>query len=673
MLPCRLAGRSPVTVWILRALAVCAAAGALDASIRTAAHASPNAFTTGPEQWVEQLGAGSTRVRRDAAWRLGSTAAHWSSSRSFASRVTAALATLLAEERDPATALTAVYALSQIGGSEASAALATVARSNEARASDAVRAAALRASTTVPESWLSLCGAGIAGAPAGAVHEAVVDRLAALSSTDFARVVNSAREASSGEVCVLRAMGRRGDLRWVSLLVGLLPPPGRSMNAARARAALDALGAMRATDAAEAVLAVARSGGDLTLRRSAIRALASLGGGFDAAVLVELSADPGVRDAALDALSTLGARDAVDVAASMLRAPWSGDRRVAAETLGAIGGPDVIAALVARSREEPDVDARRALWRAVAQIGGRPALDALRASEDDLAHHALAELLLREGNARVGVRGDTAGALLARAVGGEDVALDGDVSTSLATIAAAGLMAPQRAHVAWLARQWTRRDDEGGRVAVVLSLASVARAHAADDVREAACGVLLSIADDTLEDPSPARWIALSELGALGVSAARSLAARAVMAQPSDPIARHAAVMAAGDLRASAARAALVRAVLTDDDEAVRAAAASALAAIDGAAAAPTLREAVRVATSLRVSEAVRGAMGGTSVGRATSGGVSVLRASGVTPGSVWRAVRADGRAVWGVAFEDGELWLRNASTLDAWDLSPVR
>lgn len=202
-----------------------------------------------------------------------------------------------------------------------------------------------------------------------------------------------------------------------------------------------------------------------------------------------------------------------------------------------------------------------------------------------------------------------------------------------------------------------RESREGARVAMALALGDLAgREDAATDARAAACGLLLGLVETEADGLTPAGVAALSSLGALRVAAAGPVAARVAAADHADPLVRRVALRAAGRLGARGARWVASRALASDPDDGVRGAAAVALVALSGAAAEPYLRAVSFASGSASLIDRIASAPG--LVGFRGTGSV---RASGAEPGSVWALTLPDGGVVFGVATEDGELWVRGA------------
>ncbi len=615
---------------------------------------------------------------------LGRHASAASSSRVLAATVAARLQDRLRRERDEGVQRAIVYALSRYASPDVDASLREAAGA-ESGLPVAVRASALRALSTraaeplalVP-SLLRASWTSVYGAPGDIAQDAAVRALSELPHNAFATALAQSREASVGGVGALRAVGRRGDPRWARPLLDALVQnrPGRSL--AKTLAALDALARLRCVEAAEAVLAVAVSAEDLSVRRAAVRALASLGGGFDAAALRSFVAEPSLRDVAVETLGALGDHASTAVIVPLLDAPWSGDRRAAAEALGALADPESIPSILARARREPDVEARRAMWRAVARIGGPGAARAL-AVDDPQARWALAELLSHGGDFVASPRTDDPSGALVAALSGEPwpsawSADDADERVSQA-LAAGHARGDDEARAASLEGALARESEEGVRAAIALALGRLAGDGAASlRAREVACDALLGLVDRERDAPSIAAVIALAQLGELRVEAARGLVARVVSSELSDPLARRAAIWAAGRLRVRGARLAVERALAVDPDDGVRGAAAFALAAIAGVDADASLAAASAVApTDALIDQIAAARVAARADVTDAPRGVEVVRASSARPRSIWRVGVADGGLAFGVATADGEVWIEGASSFEAAALERVR
>ncbi len=619
------------------------------------------------ESWGPRIQHPDPAVRRAALWAL--SLRDLPRGGAAGARLVTQVAAVAQRDRDPGAAAAAVFVLAQAGSAEARAALRELAGAPGAPV--AVRAGALRAysltgDVAAASGLLTASRAGTLPLEGDALVAVAERTLADLPDAAFGAQVRAANPAvgtSAGRAGVLRAIGLRGDPRWAPALADALRVTRRNSAGLTALAALDAVARLRLAELAEPVVALARGDGDPAVRRAAVRTLGALGGAFDPAVVRALLDEPATREPALEALGSLGDAGSIAAVAALLDAPWAGDRRAAAEALAAIGSPAAVAPLAARAEREDDVDVRRALWRAIARVGGGDARDALARADDPAARWALAELLAREPSlhAPSGVGGEDASGLALAALAGAPRA-DALASPSAGRRAAAALalgLAPSAdvARVDALGGALARESHEGARVALVLALADVAGHEGASRAaRGAASGLLLGLVEREGDAPSLAGVAALSSLGSLRVAAARPAAARAVAAGHASALVRRVALRAAGQLGARGARWVAARALVSDPDAGVRGAAAVALRALLGGEAEPYLRAASLASGSPELIDRIAGAAGAVGF----RGGASV-RASGAEPGSVWALALPDGGVAFGVAADDGELWVRGA------------
>jgi len=604
-------------------------------------------------------------VRRAALWALSLRSfVHGSAT---AARLATQVASVAWRDRDLGAASAAVFVLSRMGTPEARASLREIAAAPGVPLT--VRAAALRSFVLSGElssamGLLAVLRAGTLPLEGDGLVAVAERTLADLPDASFAVLVresNPVQGVSVGRAGVLRAIGFRGDPRWGPVLGEVLRETRHRSAGTLALAALSSVVRLRFVELADAVVALAREDADPTVRRAATRALGALGGGFDPAVLRALLDDPTTREPALEALGALGDMGSISAVVRQLDASWSGDRRAAAEALGAMGAPAAIAPLVARAEREEDLEVRRALWRALAHIGGREARDALARVDDPLARWALVELLARESSlgAPERLQGDDppslllaglAGALRVEALGAVSPGRRATVSLALGLAPSGDLARVERLGVA-LARE----AHEGVRVAIVQALAELAGREDTDrDARTAAWGMLLELVEREGIELSLAGTAALSALGVLRVAAARPAVLRVVTADVSSSLVRRVALCAAGRLGVRGARLVAARALVSDPDDDVRCAAAVALRAILGEEAEAYLRAASQASGSLAVIDRI--AMAASVLGFRGEGSV---RASGAEPGSVWTVTLPDGCVAFGVATEDGELWVR--------------
>lgn len=648
------------------------------------AHASPRFADIGIERWLNSLQHEDPEVRRNAAWMLGRYASAARGSRALTAGVSGRLQDRLRRERDHGVLRAIIYALSRYPTPDVDVSLRDAANPDSGLP-PAVRATALRALLSRLEEpaslapWLlRLSWTGGLNGPGDVAHEAAVEALAALPHNAFAAAIANAQEMSVGLVGALRAIGRRGDPRWAHPLLEALAPSRVSAGAPRVLAALDSVARLRCVEAAELVLNLALRGDDPAVRRAAVRTLASLGGAFDAAALRHLLAEPPLREVTLDTLGALGDRGALPSITPLLGAAWAGDRRAAAEALGAIGAVASIASLRERAVVERDAEVRRAMWRAIAQIGGGDARSAL-SIDDQSARWALSELLLREGGGDAHPMGasDPAARMVA-ALSGEAIeprwSDDADARVAMAlALGHARHDEVRRAESLDLAL--ARESDEGVRVAIVLALARIGADPSSErGARGRACDALLSLVARESDAPSLAAVVAVSRLGALRVSAAREVVAHLVMSPGRDPLVRRVAIEAAGRLEIRGLRVAVERALAVDSDDSVRGAAAFALAAIAGRGARDALDEGLSVASTQALVEQIRAAHAqAVGDGEPIADSRSVARAANAPPRSVWCVTAGDGALVFGVATGDGEVWIDGAPALDEASLTRAR
>jgi HEAT repeat protein len=632
-----------------------------------------------PEAWTSRLQHPDPAVRRAALWVLAGR--ELPRGGSAGTRIVTQVAAIAQRDRDPGAAAAAVFVLSRAGTPEARAALRDL--SGAPTSPTAVRAAALRAYTLTgdtPSSFEGLLHATRGGTLpfAGDAWAAVAERTVAdLPDAAFGALVRASHPStgeSSGRVGVLRAIGRRGDPRWGAVLAEALRVTRRNSAGFTAIAALEAVAHLRLTELAEPVVALARSDADLTVRHAAVRALGALGGAFDPAVLRGLLAEPGMREPCLDALGALGDVGSIPAVTALLDATWGGDRAAAALALAAIGSPTSIASLAARAEREDEVDVRRTLLRAIAHIGGALAREALVPIDDPTGRWALAELLVGDPALARPPRSDASdasGAVVAGLAGApSSEGLRAEEAGRRVAAALAFGVAPgaDLGRVDALGAALARESHEGVRVALVGALAELAaREEVSASTRGAACGLLLGLVEQEEPELSLAGVSALAALGRLRVAAAASVALRVVVAEHRSPLVRRVALLAAARLGVRSARWVASRTLVSDPDDAVRGAAAVALATLLGAGAEPYLRAVSLAAGSPVLIDQIAAAQGAVGF-RARA----QVRASGAEPGSVWTLSLPDGGVAFGVATDDGELWLRGATEAGDGELTRV-
>lgn len=662
----------------------------LGVALATEAHATPTAAEAGPDAWIERLRHPDPSVRRGAAWLLGRYTLITPVDRETPNQdqrngVARQLGNLLDRETDRGVVLTAVATLARWRTPASLRILETLARSTTA--APETRASALRALGTCcgPGTrhpiLVELARRGNGVLPSGEVAEVAARTLAEAPEEVFTLAMQPPVPSPNSRAGLYDAIGYRGDARWGATLIEALRSTGRPSNLTALLAAVEAVARLRLVEAAAPLLQIAQSEGDRAARHAALRALGSLGGGFEVESLRPFLEDPATRAPTLEALGDLGAAELVPDIVRWIDAPWAGDRRDAAESLARIGDARAVQALAQRARREADDSVRAALWHAVARIGGRESLDALaRGGEDASARWGVAELLLRDPSLR-GVSGvdrafdeDDAPARWARALLGRDPDLGALASASPDTrlVAALGLGHVTRRVAeteAALVTALDREDDAGVAVALVEALGSLgAREDVPMRVRAAACGALLERASREREDPSLVTLAAVEALGRARVASAEDVIAD--VARATDPRVRAAAFHALGLLGASRSRGVIERAVDFDDDAHARGAAAVALARIEGSRALGRIHDARVTAWTGELIERVGLAQSiarGESVG--DGAGTGVLRAGGAPPRSVWARVGADGGFHLAIAAPDGEMLMLGAPSADEGDL----
>ncbi len=616
-----------------------------------------------PDAWSVRLRHPDPVVRRGAAWLLGRYPP--SPLRPQDDAVARDLGELLVRETDLPTSLAAVATLGTRVYPHSVEMLRTVVtapRENAARPE--VQAAALQALGSLGDELglHALLQAGAtdgAGLSTGEVADAAARALADLPDNVLSEALVQARRTSSQLAVVFRAMGYRGDPRWGTALVEQLRLPARPSTVA----AVEAVARLRLTEAAprlvELVVSTSARPEDMVVRRAALRALGSLGGGFDPMALRSAVDDAGIRDVALDTCGALGDPRLVPVVTPLLAAPWAADRARAADALGALGSASALPALLARAADEEVPSVRRSLWRAVGRLGGPPAATALaRASDDPLARWALAEMALRGGRVPV-IPGDDAPAQVVRALagGGADAGGLGSPSADL-RVAAAMALGAAATGAAPLAARLERENDEGVRVAIVLALGRA-------EPGAVAAGALRRLLDREADEPSPAAVVAASVAGRRHVTAAAP--ALRGMLRARWGVGRSEAARALGVLGDDSAQSALESAVAFDSDPQARGAAAVALGALVGARAEGALRMAASTAWTGSLWEMVaRARAAARSGGRPWFAGPAMARLSGAPPRSVWAVALPDGGFVYGVAAGDGEVLIPGVPSADS-------
>lgn len=662
----------------------------LGVALATGAHATPTAAEVGPDAWIDRLRHPDPSVRRGAAWLLGRYTLITPVDRETPNQdqrngVTRQLGNLLDRETDHSVVLAAVATLARWRSPAALRILETLARSGTA--APETRASALRALGTCCDSstrhavLVELARRGNGVLPSGEVADVAARTLAEAPQDVFTMAMQPPVPSPNSRAGLYDAIGYRGDARWGATLIEALRNTGRPSNLTALLAAIEAVARLRLVEAASALLQLAQSEGDRAVRHAALRALGSLGGGFEVESLRPFLEDPATRGPALEALGSLGAAELVPDIVRWLDAPWAGDRRDAAESLARIGDVRAVQSLSQRARREVDDGVRAALWHAVARIGGRASLDALTRSGDDAsARWGVVELLLRDPSLR-GVTEvdrafdeDDAPSRWARALAGRDPDLRALASASpdarLAAALGLGHVTRRVAETeAALVAALDREDDPGVAVALVEALGSLgAREDVPTPVRAAACGALLARASREREDPSLVTLAAVEALGRARVASAEGVIAD--VARSTDPRVRAAAFHALGLLEAWRSRGVIERAVDFDDDAHARGAAIVALARIEGPRALGRIHEASATAWTGELIERIglaRSIARGEHVG--DGAGAGVLRAGGAPSRSVWARVRGDGGIRLAIAAPDGEMLMLGAPSADEGDL----
>lgn len=542
---------------------------------------------------------------------------------------------------------------------------------------DQVRALLLRPPVQSPEA-IDAAARGLAALPEAhfqALFAARPEAQAAPAASPQARGANAQTlgvlmHGSTGTAQLLRAIGHRGDPTFGAYVIAQISARSWLVQQAAIEAALR----LHLVEAVAALSEIARDPNVRhEVRRDAIRALGSLGGPTDAALLREALGQPLTRDAALAAIVDLGDQAYSRDVARLLGASWPVDRRSAAEVLGSLGGSEALAALGAQLAREQDPPTRVALWHALARAGGAAAWRAVAAAtpREAGARWAATEMILRgeggslstEAIAPAVTRRDPSALVLAGALGVSGRALidalnapESDVraaaavglshSRALATGAADALVA-----------RLSREDDEGVRAALVLALG------AAEGTLPPA--VLIELLTREVRTPSGAALAAADVVGRQGLRAA--LSALRTMAEAADPLARAIALRALGRLRDEGARTVLESALRFDPDDGVRGVAAMALADLLGAGALPEIASLARVAWTPRLADLVSQAQRVARSERPARAfhGPAVVRVSGAQPRSLWALALPDGGFALGVSVE-GEVMIPGAPALDA-------
>jgi hypothetical protein len=316
------------------------------------------------------------------------------------------------------------------------------------------------------------------------------------------------------------------------------------------------------------------------------------------------------------------------------------------------------------------------LWRSIARLGGTGAYRALVASEDPFAQWALAELLQTTPSLRhrlnLSVR-NTPGILVAALTGNAPAPTDVFQGSThdRRTVAWALGLAPEAdlSRVNALEAALAREDHENNRVAMVLALSSIAQQNQ-PAVTSAACDILLDLVTREQNDLSVAATVALFALGELRVVAARHVAQTIAATDERNPLALQAALYTLSTVGTHHDALIVERALFVETNARVQKAAAVSLATLQGSLANNALTYASWIATSDAQIEHIRwaAAMGASP----RSHGTDSVRAGGAPPGSIWALSRPDGSLAFGIAAEDGEVWITGASTADTMDMFRV-
>ncbi len=636
------------------------------------AHAFPGIAQI-PDGLLARLRHPDPGVRRGAAWALGRVPAELVRPNVDRAVVTRHIVEALDRESDLSVSLALVAALATRtwpGSVDEIRALAAgpvrrdgmFSRGTLRRAvRPEVRAAALQVLGTLgdsdDEALRPLLEAGATdteGIAQGPVSDASARAMAELPDFALRVAITRASNAPSQLAGVLRALGLRGDPVLGGLVLQHAVLPARPWTVA----AVDTIAMLGLTEAAPRLVAMVAQRsvlpGDLSARRAAVRALGSLGGGFDVGVLRDAIADPALRDVALASAGRLGDTGLVPAVARMLDAPWSQDRMHAAEALGALGSAEALTPLAQRLSREAQPDVRRSVTRAIARIGGREAVGILtEASDDPYARWALVELALRGAGSPSG-RGEDASARGARAWAGEPPDPRGlGATTEGERIATAMALGAGCTDAEALARALDREGHEGARMAMVLALG---RARPTS-VAEGALGLLLTREAD---EPSSAAVAAASIAGRRGLW--ETVPALRRMLRSRWGIARTEAAHALGMLGDPGARTALEEMLMFDEDADARGTAAVALAVLEGPGVGEALRAAAMTAWTGTLRDRIARAETAARTGTLPwTTGTAVTRVGGAVPGSVWAVTLPDGGHAYGVATEDGEVMIPGA------------
>jgi hypothetical protein len=644
-------------------------------------HAVPLTAHNTAQGWSFRVQHNDSRVRRATVWTLGRRAREAGSHSVTSNTVVVALRSQLVRETHLPTVCTILGVLGSIATPESEEVLQSfAARLPATQRRLRVVVARILAHGSSPRlvlgSLLQLTQS-IAGVGAGdTTNELAIRTLSELDHENFTVALSMAQQQLSvGLPGMVRAIGLRGDPRWGGIVIEALRPT-RLHDPNLVFAALDATARLRLTEAAGLVVSYALSDGDLTLRRTALATLASLGGSFDPAPLRDLLREPSLREPTLETLGALGDRASVSAMVAHLDASWAGDRLAAAEALSDVSDVAALDAMISHASREPSAETRRALWRSIARLGDTRAYHALVASEDPLAQWALAELLQKTPSLRhrlnPSVR-NTPAILVAAITGNAPTQTDllQQNPQDRITVAWALGFAPEAdlSRVDAFETALAREDHENNRVAIVLALASIAKQNQSD-ATGAACDILLDLVTREQNDLSVAAVAALFALGELRVGAARHVAQTIAASDGRNPLAQQAAIYTLSTVGTVLDALIVERALFVETNERVQNAAAVALVRLQGSLADRALTHANCIATSGAQIAHNRWAvvMGQTPHSHDTDS----VRAGGAPPGSIWALSRPDGSLAFGIAADDGEVWITGASATETMDMFRV-
>lgn len=368
---------------------------ALSVALAPSAHAGPWSASIGASQRVSALRSPAAEARARGAWWL------WAHGPSGGRRTLGEqdprveLPVVIAHERDPAAALAEVAALSRWTRGTLEHSLRMQEITGNGQVPEVARLAALRAfGRDTPEEHLTelIARAVPLAVPGDPFADLAARALADLPDAQFSVALQQTAGQPSRRAGVLRAIGLRGDPRWSEAVLDALRSPRGTAQEALLLHAIEAAEALRLIEAAPLLVALAEEDSARAYRPRAVRALGTLGGAFDTAVLARLMEPPITRVAALDAAAAVGDPSLVRACARHLRDELTVDREAAARCVGAPAGdaprdPRDAAAL-ARALATTDAEAPRV--RAVI------ALESLARQGDTLARDVLSALVVRE-------------------------------------------------------------------------------------------------------------------------------------------------------------------------------------------------------------------------------------------------------------------------------------